>query len=160
MTTDPIEPWMREAIEEIARVYFDERVQEEQNLQYAVAKLAKHYARHFSASTHEQVAREIVQLFFPPKLGVKVESQWVSVQEIAPIIARHCNERERVLRQALVNLVDAAESYAADQSGATDSRCGLVQPITVAEGEALNTALRTASAALAEPRQGTTSGGE
>lgn len=46
--------------------------------------------------------------------------------------------------KTLEKLADAADVYAADQSRATDRRVGLVQPITVEEGEALNVALREA----------------
>ena len=55
---------------------------------------------------------------------------------------------EEKLREALARLADAAETYSADQSGATDSRCGLVQPITVTEGRELNDALEQAREAL------------
>ena len=55
----------------------------------------------------------------------------------------------RVLEAALIRLANAADAYAADQAGATDSRCGLVQPISVAEGEELLAALEQASTALA-----------
>lgn len=52
------------------------------------------------------------------------------------------------LRGCLQALADAAECYAADQSGATDFRVGAVQPVTVAEAEALNSALTAARDAL------------
>jgi hypothetical protein len=42
-------------------------------------------------------------------------------------------------------LYDAADVYAADQSRAVDARVGLVQPITVEEGCALNEALVVAA---------------
>lgn len=48
------------------------------------------------------------------------------------------------LRAALVRLADAAEVLSADQSYAKDSRCGLVQPITVQEGQELNDAITDA----------------
>ncbi|WP_348720627.1 hypothetical protein [uncultured Alcanivorax sp.] len=51
-------------------------------------------------------------------------------------------------RELLGQLHDSASEYAADQSGANDPRCGVVQPITVADGEALNDALRRAAALL------------
>lgn len=54
------------------------------------------------------------------------------------------------LREALVRLEAAADVIAADQSCATDRRCGLLQPITVAEGEELNEAIRRVRAALNE----------
>lgn len=50
---------------------------------------------------------------------------------------------------ALAELHDAADVFVADQSGAPDPRCGLVQPVTVAECEALNAARRRAAAVLA-----------
>jgi len=52
------------------------------------------------------------------------------------------------LRTAMMRLLNAAEVYSADQSSATDSRCGLVQPITVSDGEELNAAIKIARAAL------------
>lgn len=47
------------------------------------------------------------------------------------------------LAAALTALAEAADVYAADQTGA-DPRVGLVQPVTVAEAERLNAALRVA----------------
>jgi hypothetical protein len=44
----------------------------------------------------------------------------------------------------LEQLADAAELFSADQGRATDPRCGRVQPVTVAECEALNAALAAA----------------
>lgn len=38
---------------------------------------------------------------------------------------------------ALRDLHDAADNFVADQSGAPDQTCGLVQPITVAQGQQL-----------------------
>lgn len=58
----------------------------------------------------------------------------------------------RELVAACERLEEAADLYAADQSRATDPRCGLVQPITVAEAEELNEAIRQARAALARVR--------
>ena len=55
---------------------------------------------------------------------------------------------DKALKEALGQLHDSASEYAADQSGANDPRCGVVQPITVADGEALNDALRRAAALL------------
>jgi len=49
------------------------------------------------------------------------------------------------LKHALIELEAAAEAYAADQSSATDSRCGLVQPITVEDGNRLLSALKIAN---------------
>jgi predicted nucleic acid-binding Zn-ribbon protein len=57
-------------------------------------------------------------------------------------------ERERVLMSALVRLESAAEIFMADQSRATDSRCGLVQPVSVAECDELREAVRVARDAL------------
>ncbi len=50
--------------------------------------------------------------------------------------------------EAAVALADAADAHCALQDTATDKRVGLTQPITVAEGEALNEARDTAFAAL------------
>jgi hypothetical protein len=40
--------------------------------------------------------------------------------------------------ELLEDLLNAIDPFLADQSGATDSRCGLVQPVTVSECETLN----------------------
>lgn len=52
------------------------------------------------------------------------------------------------LRKALSGLLSAAEAFEADQSVATDQRVGIVQPITVKEGLALNKALDNARKVL------------
>lgn len=52
-----------------------------------------------------------------------------------------CKEVEK-LKNLLAKLAYAADGYSADQSRATDPRCGLVQPVTVAEAELLNVALK------------------
>lgn len=49
------------------------------------------------------------------------------------------------LKRALIEPEAAAEAYAADQSRASDSRCGLVQPITVEDGNRLLSALKIAN---------------
>ena len=54
------------------------------------------------------------------------------------------------LRALLLRLANAVEAYRADQAGATDPRLGLVQPITVAEGEELDAALTVAWKELEE----------
>ena len=54
------------------------------------------------------------------------------------------------LLKALVDLECAADAFRADQDRATDKRCGLVQPVTVADCEALNAACTNASAVIAE----------
>ena len=51
---------------------------------------------------------------------------------------------DQITLRILKRLADAADAYAADQSGATDSRCGLVQPISVREGIELCNALEDA----------------
>jgi hypothetical protein len=60
--------------------------------------------------------------------------------ELAAVTA----ERD-ALKHALIELESASEAYAADQSRATDSRCGLVQPITVEDGNRLLSALKIAN---------------
>ncbi len=62
---------------------------------------------------------------------------------------RSAREREAKLRDALRNLSIAASAFAADQSRATDKRCGLVQPVSVQECGELNAALANTFAALA-----------
>jgi hypothetical protein len=53
--------------------------------------------------------------------------------------------QDRIL---LARLLVAADAYTADQASAEDSRVGLVQPVTVAEAEALNAAVAAAWARL------------
>jgi hypothetical protein len=48
----------------------------------------------------------------------------------------------------LARLLVAADAYTADQAGAEDPRVGLVQPVTLAEAEALNAAVAAAWARL------------
>ena len=48
------------------------------------------------------------------------------------------------LATALFRLAEAADIYAAEQADAPDPRLGNVQPVTVAEAEQLNAALRVA----------------
>ena len=65
--------------------------------------------------------------------------------------AGHAEEMEIQLAKAMAALrmlFDAADVYAADQSTATDERCGLVQPITADDGRALNEALVVAAKIL------------
>jgi hypothetical protein len=72
---------------------------------------------------------------------------------IAPTHERDANGRLMAaapkLLSALRNLADAADAFRADQKYAKDPRCGLVQPITVEEGQALNDALDAAFSILA-----------
>ncbi len=66
----------------------------------------------------------------------------------APAIALALRQRVQALEAALMELGSAAEVYAADQSRATDQRCGLVQPVTVAEANELNAAILEARRVL------------
>lgn len=66
----------------------------------------------------------------------------------------YCKEMTRNsedLEMALTRLHNAADAFAADQSGARDERCGLVQPVSVAECEELNQALKVAWELLNQP---------
>jgi sarcosine oxidase delta subunit len=60
-------------------------------------------------------------------------------------VCRELAAERDALKHALIELEAAAEAYAADQSRATDSRCGLVQPITVEDGNRLLSALKIAN---------------
>lgn len=60
-------------------------------------------------------------------------------------VCRELVAERDALKHALIELEAAAEVYAADQSRATDSRCGLVQPITVEDGNRLLSALKAAN---------------
>jgi len=60
---------------------------------------------------------------------------------------RHIN----ALAKSLIRLHNAADAFAADQSDARDVRRGLVQPVTVAECEDLNQALKAAWELLNQP---------
>ena len=46
--------------------------------------------------------------------------------------------------ETLKRLANAADAFAADQTGATHPQCGLVQPVTVKECEELNQAIAEA----------------
>lgn len=81
------------------------------------------------------VTKKLVQVF-----DVIAEDQKARIATLAA--------ENKALREALGQLHDSASEYGADQSGANDPRCGVVQPITVADGEALNDALRCAAALL------------
>lgn len=70
-------------------------------------------------------------------------------RETAEFIVRACNNHDALL-DALAALEGAVDPFLASQDGATDPRCGLVQPVTVAECEALNQACANARAALAK----------
>lgn len=63
--------------------------------------------------------------------------------------AEVCRERLRGRVLSLTEQRDALRTALSDQSRATDPRCGLVQPVTVKEAEALNVAVRKARAVLA-----------
>ena len=65
-------------------------------------------------------------------------------EQIEDELAAVTDERD-ALKHALIELEAAAEAYAADQSRATESRCGLVQPITVEDGNRLLSALKIAN---------------
>lgn len=58
------------------------------------------------------------------------------------------NDLVTELLAALERLDDAADAYRADQSRAKDARCGLVQPVTVAQAEELNQASSQARRAI------------
>lgn len=73
------------------------------------------------------------------------ETGWIEhARQLETELAAVTAERD-ALKHALIELEAAAEAYAADQSRATDSRCGLVQPITVEEGNRLLSALKIAN---------------
>ncbi|MDR7497924.1 MAG: hypothetical protein QN174_13320, partial [Armatimonadota bacterium] len=62
---------------------------------------------------------------------------------------------DKIGNRSLQQLASAAEPYLADQATASDPRCGLVQPITVAEAEALAIALQQAWQVLQRSTAGT-----
>jgi len=73
------------------------------------------------------------------------ETGWIEhARQLETELAAVTAERD-ALKHALIELEAAAEAYAADQSRATDSRCGLVQPITVEDGNRLLSALKIAN---------------
>jgi hypothetical protein len=83
--------------------------------------------------------------------GNKIHIQgegWCDTEEIAAIVDKEIQP----LVEALEKLAYAADAHIADQCGATDSRCGLTQPITVAEGQALVDAHKQAFELLAAHR--------
>jgi hypothetical protein len=67
---------------------------------------------------------------------------------VGMLAIRHDTALDTAVRQALRELTDAAEAFIADQSAATDPRCGLTQPVTVAEAERLNRAYHIARSVL------------
>ena len=80
---------------------------------------------------------------------IKQEPEWAENQilhrdKLETELAEVTKERD-ALKHALIELEAAAEAYAADQSRASDSRCGLVQPITVEDGNRLLSALKIAN---------------
>jgi len=80
--------------------------------------------------------------------GIRELPKYVVPADFARTLERSLSavtaERD-ALKHALIELESAAEAYAADQSRATDSRCGLVQPITVEDGNHLLSALKIAN---------------
>jgi hypothetical protein len=79
--------------------------------------------------------------------GKLTASTHYACREIAAELTA-ANARIAELKKALADLHDAAGEYAADQSGATDPRCGITQPVTVEDAEALNHAINKAAALL------------
>ena len=73
-------------------------------------------------------------------------SEWKDHQTallVSDAVVKLVDERDHMFT-LLLRLAKAASAYTADQSGATDSRCGLVQPVTVEEAEELNEAVQEA----------------
>lgn len=64
------------------------------------------------------------------------------------LMIRDCLNAHEALVGALRRLRNAADPYCASQDSATDDRVGIVQPVTVAEGEELNRALDAADRTL------------
>jgi hypothetical protein len=80
------------------------------------------------------------------------ECDFAGLRDVATRIYAILSEPEEPgFREALARLVDAAEVYSADQKYANDKRCGLVQPITLAEGQELNDAIAHARILLNAP---------
>lgn len=82
-----------------------------------------------------------------------------SIDHYAETIRQQAKEIA-TLTGLLCDLADAADAFAADQDYATDQRCGLVQPVTVEECEALAAALRAAWQVLDETTAAEAAGGE
>lgn len=80
----------------------------------------------------------------------RVPLEWLSVPYC---LLAATQGRERKLREALIRLEAAADAYCADQRTATNKHVGLVQPITVEQGEELNCALVEAATALAATKE-------
>lgn len=75
-----------------------------------------------------------------------------TLSPIGKIVRQLVMEECAGLLVALIKLEAAADVFSAEQAGATDKRCGLVQPVSVAECEALNEAVRLASLVIAKAK--------
>jgi len=105
------------------------------------ADFARTLERSLAERTEER--DELVERF-RKEIKKRQETQRANAIIDAQILAEVTAERD-ALKHALIELEAAAEAYAADQSRATDSRCGLVQPITVEDGNRLLSALKAAN---------------
>jgi hypothetical protein len=102
--------------------------------------------------TKNQKTIEFLQRYNKWQRGVKrIDMPSPTLIGIAIDDAIKCIEQRNALAKALMRLHDAADAFAADQSGARDERCGLVQPVSVAECEELNQALKAAWELLNQP---------
>jgi hypothetical protein len=91
------------------------------------------------------------------KLAIaECESLTIVTRECLQVFVNRVNElidEKDTYAKTLTRLHNAADAFAADQSDARDERCGLVQPVTVAECEELNQALKAAWELLNKPTQ-------
>jgi len=96
-------------------------------------------------SDHQQIV-EFLQRFNQWRKGWWRGIEQPDPKEIGIAIddAIKCIEQSNTLTKTLTRLHNAADAFAADQSDTRDERCGLVQPVTVAECEELNQALKAA----------------
>jgi hypothetical protein len=111
-TSPTIEPWMREAAKRINVWNYDELFE-----QRVATAIAEAYASRELPARCEEVARKIVQSYFP---SLEPKPDWVSVQQTSAIIARYVESREKPLREAMESLAGswcAAANVMSDADG-------------------------------------------
>jgi len=99
-----------------------------------------------SVATHRDKQGKLSIAECEPLTIVTRECLQVFVNRINELI----DEKDAYVK-TLTRLHNAADAFAADQSDARDERCGLVQPVSVAECEELNQALKAAWELLNQP---------
>ena len=108
--------------------------------------------------TINQIAEDAINLFLEYRDVHGFEDEDVAKAKALNEVSEGTAEEQRrldtfpELLAALERLDDAADAFRADQGRATDTRVGLVQPVTVAECDELNAASKQARAILAKAK--------